>query len=974
MTAILDNDTAAAELIGKHHAPRVTERAARIMAYNQATLYVLKMSPYREIIRNSVDTHIETGVTDPVRIHLDFNRNIVTVEDNGSGLSLQELHDLVQSPGESSKSGADRKAGVVGRLGIGSLAMVKLADRVYFTSSKDGDETYVLRQEARDGGVDFSYERAAALGRRGTTVTAFLNDDLDESHIDAIRWMLRFLPAGSVLMTTSRDRDEDVVAGELRDEDGELVRTAITSRGTIGVVAPMHEDSYRYNNLSYHDGSVLILNGHDPYDASALVRQAVEDIRRNEDDEVVSVLGEVLDSSDEPVEDKDSFATPLGNMSRKLLASMFYRYLHGAASTSNYNGSRPVLVIESDIDQYTFDAPRENMSITAANLNQMRTILRAEADAFVDDMVRLYSVANVADVQAAYTKKRAAALRSVAESQNMFTVPNRPSEWTGKIGNILTGQEPYKSLFGLSGENRTSKIMDKFSTLRDADEDTALLAVRVPDHFTETVSALESVYRQVRPNIERLTVLRATIALHEKTLADKPEKHEDGRPVNLEYTQALLNDQNDKYRTLASQILRPKKSDTAVVYRTGTNMKITDDGNTVVVVNCPPEVVSATTNPARFDKPGVAAAVEYLRDEHDTAVRVVFTNASEVATATAKASLTKSATLTTMDWEVLDVKAAKHREMIVSYSRSKRERKARTAADSVLLVAAARDGFEWHPVSEEDFADQTFRKNQDGELLDVVVLDLDYDDPKTRRHNRWDTPRRQPRNVADSQFYGLVQSMSPLADLSSFVLVTTVKRGYRLPRLERELAVHGDAYRSDDYLSWFLGEVVAKIDPVLSGLDREELSASLELHASVKKHTGRAPADKKLVAVVKAIQKAVPGVSTMRPDERRDALHRLAYNSESTRAVRLLERVVDLRTTPEDGEVSESQRYHDETVAMAKAALSGLDDDERTCERFGDTLRDWRALTHNRLIESLGKDERRDLLRAMADKLNLDTE
>lgn len=105
-------------------------------------MYSNPMHVYREYIQNSTDS-IDKAVADgilnaseaAIHIQIDGVKRIITIRDNGCGISAEKARETLLNIGHSSKNGVDER----GFRGIGRLAGLAYAEEVQFRTSAYGE-------------------------------------------------------------------------------------------------------------------------------------------------------------------------------------------------------------------------------------------------------------------------------------------------------------------------------------------------------------------------------------------------------------------------------------------------------------------------------------------------------------------------------------------------------------------------------------------------------------------------------------------------------------------------------------------------------------------------------------------------------------------------------------------------------------------------------------------------------------------
>lgn len=105
-------------------------------------MYSNPMHIYREYVQNatdSIDKAISSGILDEsdaeIHICVDKKKNLISIRDNGTGLTLEEVETVLLSLGDSSKDPHESR----GFRGIGRISGLGYSDKVKFITSAKGD-------------------------------------------------------------------------------------------------------------------------------------------------------------------------------------------------------------------------------------------------------------------------------------------------------------------------------------------------------------------------------------------------------------------------------------------------------------------------------------------------------------------------------------------------------------------------------------------------------------------------------------------------------------------------------------------------------------------------------------------------------------------------------------------------------------------------------------------------------------------
>ena len=122
----------AEELYVKSHVSRDLLQSAALFKNEHLAVW--------EYVSNGLQ-YVDLGVSPVVRVKLNKNKNRITIQDNGRGMSFADLQHFFVMHGEN----VDRKAGRVGRgmFGTGKSAAFGIAETLVITTVRNGKRTKV---------------------------------------------------------------------------------------------------------------------------------------------------------------------------------------------------------------------------------------------------------------------------------------------------------------------------------------------------------------------------------------------------------------------------------------------------------------------------------------------------------------------------------------------------------------------------------------------------------------------------------------------------------------------------------------------------------------------------------------------------------------------------------------------------------------------------------------------------------------
>lgn len=155
---------------------------SRMIELLASQIYPSPFALLRENVQNAFDAIMmrrHSGQLFEPDVEVTIQPGLITVRDNGIGMSREELRQHFWRAGSSSKNTDEaRAAGVVGTFGIGAMANFGIADRIEVVSesARSSERTRCVAERATLSVTDdcISFEGEAASGESGTTVTATL--------------------------------------------------------------------------------------------------------------------------------------------------------------------------------------------------------------------------------------------------------------------------------------------------------------------------------------------------------------------------------------------------------------------------------------------------------------------------------------------------------------------------------------------------------------------------------------------------------------------------------------------------------------------------------------------------------------------------------------------------------------------------------------------------------------------------------
>lgn len=184
-----------------------TDSLAHLMSvltnlYSNKTLAIV-----REYSTNALDSHIESGNTDPIQVTTptDF-QPYFTVRDFGVGMDAETIRNVYSRYGASTKRGTNSQNGM---LGLGSKSALTYTSQFNITGVKDGIKTYVVVSRAADGsGVMKIISQSNTTEPNGVTISIPVANRREIENV--AHDFFRFWQPGTVLLN---GKDPSVVEG-----------------------------------------------------------------------------------------------------------------------------------------------------------------------------------------------------------------------------------------------------------------------------------------------------------------------------------------------------------------------------------------------------------------------------------------------------------------------------------------------------------------------------------------------------------------------------------------------------------------------------------------------------------------------------------------------------------------------------------------------------------------------------------------
>ncbi|MFC4376576.1 molecular chaperone HtpG [Nocardia halotolerans] len=233
----------------------------------------LKLAAFqdKDLVADTADLHIE--------LEVDRDNRVLTVRDNGIGMSRAEVIDLIGTLAKSGTAELRRKLTeaksdaaaeeLIGQFGIGFYSTFMVADRVTLTTRKAG-ETEGTRWEAAAGSSTYSIDTVADLPQ-GTSVTLALKSADEDDHLfdytqewklreivrkysDFIAWPIRM----QVERTVTEGEGEDKVEKTIVEDQTLNSQKALWTRPRGEVTDEEYKEFYHHVSHAWDDPLEII--------------------------------------------------------------------------------------------------------------------------------------------------------------------------------------------------------------------------------------------------------------------------------------------------------------------------------------------------------------------------------------------------------------------------------------------------------------------------------------------------------------------------------------------------------------------------------------------------------------------------------------------------------------------------------------------------------------------------------------------
>jgi len=152
--------------------------------------------PIRAIVRelscNAIDANIEAGNIEPIKVYLPNHQfNSLIIEDNGIGMTHDDVMTVYKSYGKSTKSHSDK---VIGALGLGGKTPLAYTQQFTLTTAKDGERNqYIIYKDSNGIPNVNRVNTSEAFNETGTSVEVLVKpEDTQNFHKAALKTFLFF--------------------------------------------------------------------------------------------------------------------------------------------------------------------------------------------------------------------------------------------------------------------------------------------------------------------------------------------------------------------------------------------------------------------------------------------------------------------------------------------------------------------------------------------------------------------------------------------------------------------------------------------------------------------------------------------------------------------------------------------------------------------------------------------------------------
>lgn len=131
----------------------------------------------RETVSNAIDATIESGEINPVKITIDYFSSSISILDNGTGMSYEELKNIYAMYGASTKKD---NFNALGSYGLGAKAPLAYTNSFTITSVKDGQKTIAIITKTEKGPQMQIISSTMGLEEKNGTIIEFTLEKLSD--------------------------------------------------------------------------------------------------------------------------------------------------------------------------------------------------------------------------------------------------------------------------------------------------------------------------------------------------------------------------------------------------------------------------------------------------------------------------------------------------------------------------------------------------------------------------------------------------------------------------------------------------------------------------------------------------------------------------------------------------------------------------------------------------------------------------